>query len=164
MQAVQTIATLEMCASARRLVDEAGSIETALLGEASRLAPVRASPAPSVRRRRKMLGRKTLEERIAATIRAEIEKILASLENDHREYLRRLRLKEKTQSALEEAEAEVRRLHSEKTALEKRFWEAHSEESEAALSEIESTSKPLERATKKAEKTLGKTRADFEKA
>jgi len=113
--------------------------------------------APSVKRRRKMLGRKTLEERIAASIRAEFGEIVTSLEKDHQEYLRRLRLKEKTRGALEEAEAEAQRLHSERTALEKRLREAHSEESETK-------STPLKRATKKVEKALGKARADFEKA
>jgi len=113
--------------------------------------------APSVKRRRKMLGKKTLEERIAASIRAEFGEIVTSLEKDHQEYLRRLRLKEKTRGALEEAEAEAQRLHSERTALEKRLREAHSEESETK-------STPLKRATKKVEKALGKARADFEKA
>jgi hypothetical protein len=113
--------------------------------------------APSVKRRRKMLGKKTLEERIAASIRAEFGEIVTSLEKDHQEYLRRLRLKEKTRDALEEAEAEAQRLHSERTALEKRLREAHSEESETK-------STPLKRATKKVEKALGKARADFEKA
>ena len=104
-----------------------------------------------------MLGKKTLEERIAASIRAEFGEIVTSLEKDHQEYLRRLRLKEKTRGTLEEAEAEAQRLHSERTALEKRLREAHSEESETK-------STPLKRATKKVEKALGKARADFEKA
>ncbi len=104
-----------------------------------------------------MLGKKTLEERIAASIRAEFGEIVTSLEKDHQEYLRRLRLKEKTRGALEEAEAEAQRLHSERTALEKRLREAHFEESETK-------STPLKRATKKVEKALGKARADFEKA
>ena len=104
-----------------------------------------------------MLGKKMLEERIAASIRAEFGEIVTSLEKDHQEYLRRLRLKEKTRGALEEAEAEVQRSHSERTALEKRLREAHSEESETK-------STPLKRATKKVEKALGKARADFEKA
>jgi hypothetical protein len=113
--------------------------------------------APRVKRRRKMLGRKTLEEKIAASIRAEFGEIVTSLEEDHQEYLRRLRLKEKTRGALEEAEAEAQRLHSERTALEKRHREAHPEESETK-------STPLKRTTKKVEKALGKARADFEKA
>jgi len=113
--------------------------------------------APSVKRRRKMLGKKTLEERIAASIRAEFGEIVTSLEKDHQEYLRRLRLKEKTRGALEEAEAEAQRLHSERATLVKRLREAHSEESETK-------STPLKRATKKVEKALGKARADFEKA
>ena len=104
-----------------------------------------------------MLGKKTLEERIAASIRAEFGEIVTSLEKDHQEYLRRLRLKEKTRGALEEAEAEAQRLHSERATLVKRLREAHSEESETK-------STPLKRATKKVEKALGKARADFEKA
>jgi ClpP class serine protease len=51
----------------------------------------------------------------------------------------------------------VQRLYSEKSALQKRPREAHSEESEA-------TSTPLERATKNADKALRKARANFEKA
>ena len=111
-----------------------------------------------------MFGRKTLEEKITATVRAEFAGIIASLERDHREYRRRLRLKEKTRRTLEDTEAEIRRLHSERTALKKRFWKAYYEKDEAALSEIEYQSRIVERAANRAAKTLEKAHADFEKA
>jgi hypothetical protein len=111
-----------------------------------------------------MFGRKTLEEKIAVTVRAEFSGIIASLERDHREYRRRLRLKEKTLRAREDAESEVQRLHSERTALKKRFWKAYYEKDEAALSEIEYQSRIVERAANRAEKTLEKARVDFGKA
>jgi hypothetical protein len=111
-----------------------------------------------------MLGRKTLEEKITATVREEFAGIIAGLERDHQEYRRRLRLKEKTRRALEDAESEVRRLYAERTALKKRFWEAYYKKDEAALSEIEYQSRIVDRATTKAEKTLERAHADFGKA
>ena len=111
-----------------------------------------------------MFGRKTLEEKITAIVKAEFAGIIASLERDHREYRRRLRLKEKTKRALEDAEAEVRRLHYERTELKKKFWEAYYEKDEAAVSEVEYRSRIVDRATKKAEKTLQRAHTDFAKA
>jgi hypothetical protein len=108
--------------------------------------------------------KKTLEQKISATIQAEFARIVAALERDHREYRHRLKLKERAQGALEEAEAEVRRLDSEQRALEKLFEKAHSDKDETALSEIGARGQRLERATTKAEKALRKARAAFSKA
>ncbi len=116
-----------------------------------------------------MLGKKehrkkALDERISAAIRAEFTGLIAELERDLREYRDRLRLMAETRSALEKAEAEVRRLHLDRIALKKRFWEAYYGEDEAALSKVERERRSLEHAVKKAEKSLKKARANFEKA
>lgn len=113
-----------------------------------------------------MLGRKTLEERIAETIRAEFAVIIEDLKSDHEDYLRRLKLKEATKAAFEETQAEVQRLHSERIALKKRFWETYyaEEKDEGALAEVESQSSSLERSITRAEKALKRTRVDFAEA
>ncbi|MBA4115462.1 MAG: hypothetical protein H0X71_03295 [Rubrobacter sp.] len=111
-----------------------------------------------------MLDRKMLEDRIAAMVRSEFAEMIGALERDHLEYRRRLKLKEETWSTLEKGEVAVQRLHSARIELKKRFWEAYYEEDEADLSEIESERRILERAEKKAEKSLEKARADFERA
>src|ERR671916_591972 len=76
--------------------------------------------------------KKALDERISAAIRGEFAGLIAELERDLREYRDRLRLKAETRSALEKAEAEVRRLHFDRIELKKRFWEAYYGEGEAA--------------------------------
>ncbi len=115
-----------------------------------------------------MLGkkerRKSLEERIGAAVRAEFAGLITELERDLREYRHRSRLKEETWSALENAEAETRRLHLARVELKKRFWEAYYGKDEPALSKIGRELRSLERAMKKAEKSLEKARANFEKA
>jgi len=111
-----------------------------------------------------MLDRKMVEDRIAAIIRSEFAEMIEALERDHLEYRRRLKLKEETWSTLEREEVAVQRLHSARIELKKRFWKAYYEEDEADLSEIESERRILERAEKKAEKSLEKARADFERA
>lgn len=108
--------------------------------------------------------KKTLEEKTATIIMEQFAGIVASLEEDHREYRRRLKLKEQTRAALDKAEADTQNLHTARIDLKKRFWEAYYANDEAALSEVEADRRPLERATKKAEKALKKARADFEKA
>jgi hypothetical protein len=108
--------------------------------------------------------KKTLEEKTTNIILAEFSSIIAGLQRDHLEYRHRLKLKEQMRAALEKAETDVEKLHSARIELRKRFWEAYYQEDEAALSEVESRSRPLERAAKKAEKALAKARADFEKA
>lgn len=114
-----------------------------------------------------MLDKKLVEDRIAAIIRSEFAQMIGALERDHLEYRRRLKLKEETRSTLEKQEVAVQRLRSARIELKKRFWEAYyeeDEEDEAALSEIESERRILERAEKKAEKSLETARADFERA
>lgn len=113
-----------------------------------------------------MIGRKTLEDRIAATIRAEFAVIIEDLKSDHEAYLCRLKLKEATKAEFESTQAEVQRLHSERIALKKRFWETYyaEEKDERALAEVESQSSSLERTITRAEKALKRTRADFEEA
>ncbi|MDQ4063824.1 MAG: hypothetical protein M3122_08060 [Actinomycetota bacterium] len=114
-----------------------------------------------------MLDRKTVKDRIAAVIRSEFAEMIEALERDHLEYRRRLKLKEETRSTLEKQEVAVQRLHSARIELKKRFWEAYyekDEQNEVVLSKIESERRTLERAEKKAEKSLEKARADFERA
>ena len=113
---------------------------------------------------KKKRRKKALDERIGEEIRAEFAGLIAELERDLREYRDRARLKAETRSALEKAEAELGRLHFDRIALKKRFWEAYYGEDKAALSEIERERRSLERAVKKAEKSLKKARANFEKA
>src|SRR3954467_4721430 len=84
----------------------------------------------------KMFGRKTLEEKISTIIREEFAEIIADLEGDHREFRRRLELKEETRSAFEDAQDEARKLRSGRISLKKRFWEAYYEKDEADLSEV----------------------------
>jgi hypothetical protein len=111
-----------------------------------------------------MIGRKTLEEKISATIRADFVGIIAELEENRQEYRRRLKRKEEAWASLESAQAEAERLHLRRIALKKRFWEAYYEQDEAALSRVSSEHRPLDRAIKKAEKTLRKARARFKRA
>ena len=107
---------------------------------------------------------KKLEEEIAALVRAEFAGIFAELERDRMEYRRRLSLKEEAWRALEEAEAEARRLHSERIALKERFWAAYYGKGEVHFSEVEAEPRTLGRAIGRAERVLRKVRADFERA
>lgn len=112
-----------------------------------------------------MFGRKKLlEERIGTAIRAEFVGLIVELERGLGEYRRRSRIKEEARVALEKAEAEARRVHRERIALKKRFWEAYYEKDEATLSRIEPEHRSLKRAMRRAEKSLKKARANFEKA
>lgn len=112
-----------------------------------------------------MIGRrKTLGEKISATIRAEFVGLIAELEEDRQEYRHRLKCKQEAWAFLESAQAEVERLHLRRIELKKRFWEAYYEQDEAALSKVTSEQKPLERAVKRAERSLRKARARFKKA
>ena len=112
-----------------------------------------------------MFGRrKTLGEKISATIRAEFVGLIAELEEDRQEYRHRLKCKQEAWASLEGAQAEVERLHLRRIELKKRFWEAYYEQDEAALSKVTSEQKPLERAVKRAERSLRKARARFKKA
>lgn len=113
-----------------------------------------------------MMGTKktTLEEEIAALVRAEFAEIVADLERDRVEYRRRSELKKEARRALEDAEAEVRRLHSERVALKERFWEAYYGKGEVPFSEVEAEPKSFGRTIERAEKALRKARTDFERA
>ena len=112
-----------------------------------------------------MIGRrKTLGEKISATIRAEFVGLIAELEEDREGYRQRLKRKQEAWASLESAQAEVERLHLRRIELKKRFWEAYYEEDETALSNVTSEEKPLERAVKRAERSLRKARARFNKA
>ena len=111
-----------------------------------------------------MGGNRSLEEEIAALVRAEFAGIVAGLEGDREEYRRRLDLKEGARRALEDAETEVRRLHSERIELKERFWEAYYGKGEVPFSEVETEPKSLGRAIERAERALRQARVDFERA
>ncbi len=108
--------------------------------------------------------RQTVEEKAIEAIQAELSKYPSTLARDLAEYQERLRRKREAAGALEQAEAEAQRLDSERIELKKRFWEAHYEQNEGALSKLGRRYGPLERAAKKAERRLQKARVSFEKA
>ena len=97
-------------------------------------------------------------------IRAEFVSLLTDLEEERREYRRRLILKEESQAALKKAETEVHELYSERIALGKRFWEAYYGDGELSFSEYKTDSGTLERVIERAEKELEKARVNFETA
>jgi hypothetical protein len=105
-----------------------------------------------------------LEETLTALIRAEFVSLLTDLEEERREYRRRLILKEESQAVLKKAETEVHELYSERIALGKRFWEAYYGDGELSFSEYKTDSGTLERVIERAEKELEKARANFETA
>ncbi len=109
-----------------------------------------------------MFRSKPLEERLVAAVRSELAGSAADLEGRRREYRRRLESKMEARAALEKAEAERRRLHSEMLALKKRFWEEHYGNGQGSLTEVGPEIKSLERAVEEAEKTLKRARARFE--
>ncbi len=111
-----------------------------------------------------MIRKKTLEEKIAEAVRAEFAEVIADLERERQEYRRRSILKEETQGTLEDAEAQMRMLHSERIAFKERFWESYYGKGEVPFSELEAEPKALGRAIKRTEKALRKARADFERA
>ena len=97
-------------------------------------------------------------------IRAEFVSLITDLEEERREYRRRLILKEESQAALKKAETEVHELHSERIALGKRFWETYYGGGELSFSKYKTDSGTLERVIEIAEKELEKARANFETA
>jgi hypothetical protein len=112
-----------------------------------------------------MFGKKKLlEERIDAGIRAEFVGLITELESNLRDYRRRSRRKEEARAELERAEAEARRIQLERIESKKRFWEAYYGENESILPKIELEYRSLERAMKKAERSLKRAHAHFEKA
>jgi len=111
-----------------------------------------------------MVGKRTLEEEVAALVRAEFAGTISSLERDRAEYRHRLNLKQEARRALEDAEAEALRLHSKRRAFEDRFWEAYYGKGEVPFSKVGSEPRSLGRAIERAEKALRKASADFERA
>jgi hypothetical protein len=111
-----------------------------------------------------MFRSKPLEEKLVAAVRDELAGSAADLEGRRREYRRRLDSKKEARAALENAEAERRRLHSEMLALKKRFWEEHYGDSQGTLAEVGPEIRSLERAVEEAEKTFKRARAKFEEA
>jgi hypothetical protein len=105
-----------------------------------------------------------LEETLSALIRAEFVSLLTDLEEERREYRRRLILKEESQAVLKKAETQVHELYSERIALGKRFWEAYYGDGELSFSEYKTDSGTLERVIERAEKELEKARVNFETA
>ena len=97
-------------------------------------------------------------------IRAEFVSLLTDLEEERREYRRRLILKEESQAVLKKAETQVHELYSERIALGKRFWEAYYGGGELSFSEYKTDSGTLERVIERAEKELEKARVNFETA
>lgn len=111
-----------------------------------------------------MLRKYSLEKKITTPIKEESEAVVASLEEDHRQYLQWLKRKRETKEALENAETEVRELHAKRSELQQKFWEAYEEHDEDALAQLEAHSKRLDREMKKAKKVLRKALSDFRKA
>ncbi len=111
-----------------------------------------------------MFRSKSLEERLVAAVRSEFAGSVASLEGRRREYRRRLESKKEARVALENAEAETRRLRSELLALKKGFWEEYYGNGRDTITEVGPEAKSLERALEEAEKSLKGARAKFEAA
>ncbi|HZC19670.1 MAG TPA: hypothetical protein VE225_08145, partial [Rubrobacteraceae bacterium] len=111
-----------------------------------------------------MFRSKPLEERLVAAVRSELAGSAADLEGRRREYQHRLESKKEARAALENAEAERRRLHSEMLALKKRFWEEHYKNGQDTTAESGPEVRSLERAVEEAEKALKRARAKFEEA
>ena len=111
-----------------------------------------------------MFRSKSLEERLVAAVRSEFAGSVASLEGRRREYRRRLESKKEARVALENAEAETRRLRSELLALKKGFWEEYYGNGRDTITEVGPEAKPLESALEETEKSLKRARAKFEAA
>lgn len=111
-----------------------------------------------------MFRSKSLEERLVEAVRSEFAGSVASLEGRRREYRRRLESKKEARVALENAEAETRRLRSEQLALKKGFWEEYYGNRRDTITEVGPEAKSLERALEEAEKSLKGARAKFEAA
>src|SRR5919112_2031052 len=93
-----------------------------------------------------MFRSKPLEERLAAAVRSELAGSAADLEGRLRGYRRRLHQEKEAGAALEDAQAQKRRLHSEMLALKKRFWEEHYGDGQDALEEVGRELRSLENA------------------
>jgi len=111
-----------------------------------------------------MFRSKSLEERLVAAVRSEFAGSVANHEGRRREYRRRLESKKEARVALENAEAETRRLRSEQLALKKGFWEEYYGNGRDTITEVDPEAKSLESALEEAEKSLKGARAKFEAA
>jgi len=105
-----------------------------------------------------------LEERLVAAVRSEFAGSVANHEGRRREYRRRLESKKEARVALENAEAETRRLRSEQLALKKGFWEEYYGNGRDTITEVGPEAKSLESTLEEAEKSLKGARAKFEAA
>lgn len=111
-----------------------------------------------------MFRTKPSQESLLSSVRSELAENVGELEGRHREYRRRLESKQQARAALENAEAETKRLHSEGVALQRGFWEAYYGKGLDTQTEIGPELRSLKRAIEEAEKTLKKARAKFEEA
>lgn len=104
------------------------------------------------------------EESLLVSVRSEFAQSLADLERRRLEYRCRVESKKEARLALENAEAEVRRLHSESVALQRGFWEAYYRNGHDARTEVGAEARSLRHAIEKAEKFLKRTRVRWEEA
>jgi hypothetical protein len=104
------------------------------------------------------------EESLLVSVRSQLTQSLADLEGRRLEYRRRVESKKEARLALENAEAEVRRLHSESVALQRGFWEAYYRNGQDACTEVGSEARSLKRAIEKGEKSLKRARASWAEA
>jgi hypothetical protein len=109
-----------------------------------------------------MFTSKSSEESLLVRVRSELVQSLSDLEGYRLEHRRRLRSKKEARLALESAEDEVRRLHSESVALQRGFWEAYYRNGPDARIEVGSEASSLRHAIEKAEKSLKRARARWE--
>ena len=111
-----------------------------------------------------MFRSKSSDESLLVRVRSELAQSLSDLERRHLEYRRRVQSKREALLALENAEAEVRRLHSESVALRRGFWEAYYRNGQDARTEVGPEAESLKRAIEKAEKSLKRAQARWKGA
>jgi hypothetical protein len=111
-----------------------------------------------------MFRSKPSEESLLVSVRSELTQSLADLEGRRLEYCRHLESKKQARLALENAEAEVRRLHSESVTLQRGFWETYYRNGHDARLEVGTEARSLRHAIEKAEKSLKRARARWEEA
>ena len=109
-----------------------------------------------------MFKSKPSEESLLVSVRSELAQSLADLKGRRLEYRRRVESKKEAHLALENAEAEVRRLHSESVALQRGFWEAYYRNGHDARTEVGTEARSLRHAIEKAEKSLKRARVRWE--
>ena len=111
-----------------------------------------------------MFRSKSSDESLLVRVRSELAQSLSDLERRHLEYRRRVQSKREARLALENAEVEVRRLHSESVALRRGFWEAYYRNGQDARTEVGPEAESLKRAIEKAEKSLKRAQARWKGA